>query len=153
MGMAKWLDMLAHHAAVDSGGRELPQFVCLPILPLLPVDSDATIRKSRVAHSHISQWAEGSTTYPVSKAIELMTTAVHLGFGELVSCTMPLNKRKVIRMVKRPFSELQDGAKDLLQNHGILEEVYNASFSTPWRSGNSCWWYSYTWLRLLVLLF
>ncbi len=51
--------------------------------------------------------APPSLSYPISKAVELMTTAVNLGFGELETVSTP-NNRKMQQFRKRPLDTLSD---------------------------------------------
>ncbi len=115
---------------------ELPQFKRLPRFLLLHVEEDGAISPSRVAQAHISQRADNSSTYPVSKAVELMSTAAQLGFGEMSTCTTTLNKRKVTKMVKNKYAQLPSAAKNLLQTFGISQGDYEASFGSD--SAHEC---------------
>ena len=74
--------------------------------------ADGIIYPSEVAQKHISE--KVGQSYPISKAIDLMTEAAEMGFGTLET-TQTTNNRTVRRFRKRRLSELSDDTTQLLK--------------------------------------
>ncbi len=73
---------------------------------LLSMDSrygDGILHLSDVCQKHISE--KVGSSYPVSKATELVNTAAHLGYGEVIEVSTP-NRRAITRFRKRKLSDL-----------------------------------------------
>lgn len=91
-------------------------------------NGDGVITPSDISQKHISE--KVGTSYPTSKAIELIEIAVERGFGKAQDYTTP-NKRSSTRFLKRPFSDLSNLSKETLKKACITEEQYNRAFSHP----------------------
>ena len=90
--------------------------------------SDGIIYPSEVAQKHISE--KVGQSYPITKAIDLMTEAAELGFGTLETATTT-NNRTVKRFRKRRVSQLSDDATQLLKKSRVTENGYNCAFASP----------------------
>ena len=66
-------------------------------------------------------------SYPISKAIDLMTEAAEMGFGTLET-TQTTNNRTVRRFRKRRLSELSDDTTQLLKKSRVTDSGNNCAF-------------------------
>ena len=87
--------------------------------------ADGIIYPSEVAQKHISE--KVGQSYPISKAIDLMTEAAEMGFGTLET-TQTTNNRTVRRFRKRRLSELSDDTTQLLKKSRVTDSGYNCAF-------------------------
>ena len=87
--------------------------------------ADGIIYPSEVAQKHISE--KVGQSYPISKAIDLMTEAAEMGFGTLET-TQTTNNRTVRRFRKRHLSELSDDTTQLLKKSRVTDSGYNCAF-------------------------
>ena len=87
--------------------------------------ADGIIYPSEVAQKHISE--KVGQSYPISKAINLMTEAAEMGFGTLET-TQTTNNRTVRRFRKRRLSELSDDTTQLLKKSRVTDSGYNCAF-------------------------
>ena len=107
------------------------------IIRLLSMESkqgDGVLKLSEIAQKHISQ--KVGTTYPTSKAGELIDEAANLGFGDVLSTETP-NRRASIHFKKRPLSDLNATCREILKKARVSSEKYHLAFETPSTLSNS----------------
>ncbi len=92
---------------------------------LTNIPSDGFISPSVIGHKHVSERVGSS--YPVSKAVELMETAATMGFGEFVDFQTSSN-RKLRKFRKRRLELLPENALTTLKKLHITETVYQNTF-------------------------
>ncbi len=96
------------------------------LLSNVHVPTDCCINPSTVGQKHISERV--GTSYPVSKANELLETAADLGFGEFVVVHTPSN-RNIRKFKKRRLEELPEHSLATLKKLRISEEAYKSTFA------------------------
>ncbi len=106
----------------------IPQEQRLRKLLHIRIPADGFLTPSIIGHKHISERVGSS--YPVTKAIELLGIAVDMGFGEFVEIETP-SKRKVKKFKKRQLEDLDDTGRNNLKRMKISEEVYQDTFRQP----------------------
>ena len=75
-----------------------------------------------IAQKHIS--LKVGSSYPTSKAVELMEEAERLGFGSIEMIATP-NNRSARRFKKRPIADLSPESQELLtQRSGRSQKIY-----------------------------
>ncbi len=111
---------------VDGNSSEHVSHRVVRLLSMESKSGDGVIHPSELAQKHISE--KVGQSYPISKAIELMEEAAHLGFGDIETVSTP-NNRKVKRFRKHTLDELTEQPKELLKKAKLSNTCYNKSFN------------------------
>ena len=86
---------------------------------------DGVFKASDIAQKHI--FLKVGSSYPTSKAVELMEEAEQLGFGSVETITTP-NQRSAKRFRKRPIADLSPEFRELLKKAKLQSSKYNMAF-------------------------
>ena len=104
-------------------------FIDVRIVRLLTVESrhgDGVLKASDVAQKHISE--KVGSSYPTSKALELMEEAERLGFGTVETITTP-NNRSAKRFRKCRLAELSPECCEALKKSKVSDSRYGLAFA------------------------
>lgn len=115
---------LSEDGSSDSNSATIPHRVA-KILSMETKGGDGVILPSEVSQKHISERVGSS--YPTSKALELLDGAVQLGYGELEEHETS-TRRRIRRFRKRRLSDLSSDCKEALKKACISDELYNKAF-------------------------
>ena len=98
------------------------------LIHLLSIESprgDGVFKASDIAQKHI--FLKVGSSYPTSKAVELMEEAEQLGFGSVETITTP-NNRSAKRFRKRLIADLSPECQELLKKAKLQSSKYNMAF-------------------------
>ena len=96
------------------------------VLAMETKNGDGVIMPSEISQKHISE--KVGSSYPVSKALELIGEAARLGFGEIDDHTSPHNRRITKWFTKRKLDAL---TMEVLKKSRISDEMYSKAFAVP----------------------
>ena len=98
------------------------------LIHLLSIESprgDGVFKASDIAQKRI--FLKVGSSYPTSKAVELMEEAEQLGFGSVETIITP-NQRSAKRFRKRPIADLSPEFRELLKKAKLQSSKYNMAF-------------------------
>lgn len=104
------------------------------VIKLLSIETrngDGIVLPSEVSQKHISD--KVGSSYPTSKAVELISEAARLGYGTIDNHETP-NKRVVKRFRKRKLDELNTECTEALKRACISDDIYGRAFVVRMRN-------------------
>ena len=113
---------------LDDQGIDPGKPLDVRIIRLLSVESrhgDGVLKASDIAQKHLSE--KVGSSYPISKAVELMAEAEHLGFGTVETVSTP-NNRLAKRFRKCPITDLSLECRETLKKCKVSDSKYGLAF-------------------------